>query len=99
MRLDLARPFVALAVKRRVKLNRGQRRLWNRDGELRDAVTALAMEKYEKADDGLSAEEDEDEESGLLRFLNWLIEHQDEIKALIEMIMSLFNDAEGRNVV
>lgn len=98
LRVDLAKPMLGLVVDRKGLLSRRNNRLWNRDTNVRDAATALAIEKYEveRFNQGFG-EDDDDEESGLIRFLNWLIENQDQIKALIEMIMSLFN-TEAPNV-
>lgn len=101
LRVDLARPLVNLVVKRKGILSRQQARIWNRDSSLMDSATSLLIEKYETETRSSLGEdeEDQDEESGLIRFLNWLIEHQDEIKAFIELIMSLFNNTEANDVL
>ncbi len=91
LRIDLTTPLLNLVIERRSVLGRKDSRVWNRDRSLRDVATALAIEKYETENAAvLAAVGDESEESGLMRFLNWLIDHQEEIKSLIQMIMSLF---------
>lgn len=93
--VDRARPFVDLVVDRGVGLTRRQKQAW-RSTYVRECVTALLVEKYEtETNVVLSVGADEEEESGLIKFLQWLIDHQAEIKAFIEMIMSLFN-TEGK---
>ena len=91
--VDLARPFVSLVINRGGFLSRGQTRFFNRDNYMRDAVTSLLIARYNS--EGVSGGVgNEDEESGLLRFLNWLIENQEAIKSFIEMIMTLFGVSE-----
>jgi hypothetical protein len=91
LRLDSAQSALMLHLKKRKVLNLRSFRLFERDSYLRDFATALAVEKYEASlTDTVFGDDDTDQDSPLINFLNWLIENQDQIKALIEMIMSLF---------
>lgn len=104
MLVDRVVPFVGLTVRRSGILNRRQLKLWGRDKDVREVVAALLLEKYEAELGFIPNFEAGDEESGLMGLLDWLINNQDAIKALIEMIMSLFvtstknETLEGTNV-
>jgi hypothetical protein len=95
LRVELAKPFVSLAVNRFSILDRKAMKLFNRDNDVRDAAAALLIEKYEN--DAKVVFGADDEPSGLIAFFQWLINNQDAIKAFIEMIMSLFNSVESKN--
>ena len=99
LNVKLAQPFVGLIVNRNDLLSRGGMRLFNRDEYVREAAAALLIERYENEGSNTEGFGDEDE-SPLIRFLNWLIQNQDAIKAFINMIMSLFvSKPEKINVV
>jgi len=88
LRIDLTKPFVSIAINRFGLLDRKVAKIFNRDNDIKDAATALLVEKYENETKVIFGEE---EQSGLIAFFQWLIDNQDAIKAFIEMIMSLFN--------
>lgn len=57
----------------------------------RRAASALLFDKFlRESDADLSAME---EQGKLLTFLEWILEHQEQIRAFIEMIMALFAGA------
>lgn len=87
-KVELSFPMVNLIVNKKVVLDRKIRKVWDRDTSVREAVSALAVEQYYK-DTGVMLG-DETDESGLIGFLNWLLENQDKIIAFIKIIMSLF---------
>ena len=99
LKVDLSRPLVSLVVNRKGLLSRKENRVFGRDNDMMDTLTAMLIEQKENDKEVVLGEED-DNSSGLIGFLNWLIEHQEQIRALIQMIMTLFaSETEGKNVL
>ena len=91
LRLDSAEPLLMLQLRKQNTIGRRIFKSLERDNYLRQAATALAVEKYENSlADAEGLGQVGDENTPLMNFLQFLIDHQEEIKALIEMIMSLF---------
>jgi len=98
LEIRLAEPFVGLVVNRNGLLGRRDTRIFNRDRYVRDAASALLVERY--GTEVVASSFGDDEQSPLIRFLEWLLENQEAIKAFIEMIMSLFVvSSEKKNVL
>ena len=99
LKVDLSRPLVSLVVNRKGLLSRKENRVFGRDNDMMDTLTAMLIEQKENDKEVVLGEEDDDS-GGLIGFLNWLIEHQEQIRALIQMIMTLFaSETEGKNVL
>lgn len=88
--LNAAEPFLMLAVTKNKWLPFIKVRRLERDAWVRKAATALAVEKFDKAVADQSIALGEDEKSPLVQFLEFILEHKEEIIALIEMLMTLF---------
>ena len=94
IRPDLATPFFMGRVS---QIDEQRRRpLFNfldRNQYAREAATRLALLRFEQDEEAqlsIQADGDTGEEGRLIRFLNWCVEHKEEIKALIQLIVSLF---------
>lgn len=94
--VDTAEPFLMTALPRFRNVSARERRRLERDKWARKAVVALAMEDFEVKVNTKELSFGEEEESFLIRFLEFLIENQDQIIAFIQAIMTLFmNDNDG----
>jgi hypothetical protein len=99
-RVDRNLPEAAMQAQARDRRRRPQRTylgLLRSDGELREAAAVDAWVKFHDADElavregTLSIAAAEDEGGKIQRFLQWIIDHKEEIFAFIEMIIGLFS--------
>jgi hypothetical protein len=92
--VDVAEPFLMMALPRIKSVSVRERRRLERDKWVRRSVVALAMEDFETAINTNEIALGEEEESFLIRFFQFILEHQEEILAFIQMIMALFADGD-----
>jgi len=98
LNVDSAEPFLMMALPRIRNVSLRDKRRLERDKWSRKAVVALALEDFETAVNNREVsvtDLGEDEESFLIRFFKFILEHQEEIMAFIQMIMVLFSPEDG----
>lgn len=94
IRAAAAVPFFMGATRRLEGRRRPLFNLLDRDSYAREAATNLALARFERDEVAqVAVQAEETEEGRLLVFFQWVLDHKEEIIALIKLIIDLFATA------